>query len=314
MFKKKIFLLLSIISLFFGFASLFLFLFNNYSLSFIFLLLYFIFIYIILFSESRLVTSTLFKSIVSLVLFPFYPIIHYYSYRGFDPIYNEIDFEEGKLLETKKIAYYAFDLAPFNIILKYGDASQRKFVVRLIYNSIKEEKIDLVDGIELIKNAINIDMHPDVVLYATDALNSLEKFLINKIAHLSKELNSLENYLYYAKYSIYYLKSGFIMPGFENEFIEEVISNLKKGIEIFQNSSKLYLYYLEILEYIGNNIELEEILNDIINKYQYPEIYEFAILYYIKKKNMKKAQQLISKFLDNNFTPSHESIKFILGG
>lgn len=313
MIKLKI--IMPFISLFSGIVSLFLFLFGKYSISIIFLIIYFILINIILFFESSNILSTLFKSTVSLILFPFYPIIHYYTYKRFNPIYNEMDFEEGRLLETKRISYYAFDLAPFNIILKYGDPEQRKFVVRLVFNSIKEEKIDLIEGIDLIKTAINFDMHPDVVLYATDdALNSLEVFLINKIATLSKNLNSLENLLNYAKYSLYYLKSGFIMPGFENEFIEEVYNNIKNGLEIYSNNSELYLYYLELLEYIGNIEMLENLLESSLQKFLTPEIYEYAILYYIKNKKIKKVQYLISKFLDYNFTPTKDSIKFILGG
>ncbi|MBM7558484.1 hypothetical protein [Marinitoga litoralis] len=311
--KRKI-LLLSIISLICGIVSLFLFLFRLYSISIIFFILYFIFTYTLLFSETKKLGSTFFKSTVSLILFPFYPIIHYYSIKEFHPLYKEFDFEEGKLLETKRISYYSFDLAPFNIMLKYGDPSQRKFVVRLVFNSTKNEKIDFLEGIEIIRNAIYIDVNPDVVLYASEALTSLENLLVKKISYYSKNSDSLEDCVNYAKYSYYYIKSGFLVINKEDLFIKETLKNIEESLKKHYYSSKLLVYYLKILEYTNNYDLINNLLENALENNATPEIYEYAILFYIKNRKPKKVQSLISRFLDYGFSPSEESIKFILGG
>ncbi|WGS64176.1 hypothetical protein [Marinitoga aeolica] len=304
----------TILALILGIIDIFLFIFHHYNLGFIVLAIYYLILFIFNYLSEKKLFTALIKTFLAFILFPFYPLILLLQYKRIEPLYKPINFYEHKLVDTSNIGFSSVDLAPFNIILKYGDPNQRKYVVRLVYNSIKEEKIDFIGGINLIRNAIKEDTHPDVILYASDALTNLENHLISKISHYMGNLNTLEDYINYAKYSYYYANSGFLAGEHKFEVLWQSSIILRTAIEMFPESPLLIVYTLRILESLNEYENLEEVLNEKINKIRAQELYEYAIMYYIKRRKPKSVQKLVSEFIDLGFSPEHESIKFLLGG
>ncbi|WP_129408823.1 hypothetical protein [Marinitoga lauensis] len=311
--NKYIYLFL-ITALIFGILSIFLFIFHYNTLGYIALTIYYLISFMFYYLTEKRFFYALTKSFISFILYPFYPLILILQYKKIEPIYKPINYYEHKLVDTSNIAFSSVDLAPFNIILKYGDPNQRKYVVRLVYNSIKEEKIEFIEGINLIRNAIKEDTHPDVILYASDALTNLENHLISKISYYMKNLNTLEDYINYAKYSYYYANSGFLAGEHKFEVLWQSSIILRTAVEIFPESPVLIVYTLRILESLNEYEILEEVLNEKINKIRAQELYEYAIMYYIKRRKPKSVQKFVSEFIDLGFSPEHESIKFLLGG
>ncbi|MBM7558485.1 hypothetical protein [Marinitoga litoralis] len=311
---KRLFEVLSIFSTIFGFVSIILFLINLISWGIIFLVLYILFNIIIILKDKKQKKLFILELFMSILLFPYFPLILFFHIKKIKPLYSPIDFEEGKLDITGNISFSSVDLAPFYIILKYGDPQQRKYVVRLVYNSILENKVDFIDGIELIRNAIKIDSHPDVVLYASDALTNLEKYLISSISYYMKNLNSLEDYINFGKYSYYYAKSGFLAGEHEKEILWQALIILRPSIETFPESPDLIFYTFKIMELLNEYAELENMLREKLNTFKHQKILEYAIFYYIKKRKPKVVQELVSLYMDLGFSPENDAIKFILGG
>ncbi|KAF2955655.1 hypothetical protein [Marinitoga sp. 38H-ov] len=314
MHKRKFFEILSFIDFIIGTLSIFFILFNLYIIGYIFILLYLIIFLIITLFEKKELKFIIIKISIAIFLFPYYPLILFFHYRKISPIYNPIDFEEAKLDIHGNISFSSIDLAPFYIILKYGDPKQRKYVIRMLYNSIIQEIIEFVDGIQLIRSAINNDSHPDVVLYASDALTNLEKFLVESIYKYMNNLNSLEDYINFGKYSYYYAKSGFLAGEHEREILWQSSIILLPAMDIFPESPDLYYFTFKIMELLGEYDELENILNSVLLKFKHYKILEFAIFYYIKRKNPKKVQNLISLYMELGFSSNNDAIKFMLGG
>lgn len=312
--KEKIYFILSFLAVVFGIVSI-IFLIMDFKLyGMITVLLYIAISYFLIYIIEKRIFFSMIKLFIALILYPFYPIILYFRYRNIKPLYKPIDFGEDELIQTKNVNFSSVDLAPFHIILKYGDPAQRKYVVRLIYNSIKSEKIDFIYGIKLLREAIKIDSHPDVVLYASDALSNLENFLVEKISYYMNNLNTLEDYINYGKYSYYYANSGFLAGEHKIEVLWQSLIILRASLEVFIDSPKLIITVLKILESLEEYEELENMLEEYLEKFKAQEIYEFSILYYIKRKNQKKVQKVLSEFLELQFSPKEEAIRYMLGG
>ncbi|KLO23357.1 hypothetical protein X275_03235 [Marinitoga sp. 1197] len=310
---KNIFL---IISFFSGVCGIFLFIFNYFHYGYAAVSIYTIILLFINYHEyksSFSLKNLLLKTTLFFIIFPFYPLILLFQKRNLSPLYKEIDFSKYNIVNSKSIGFSSVDLAPFNIILKYGDPEQRKYVVRLVYNSIKNDKIDFVEGINLIRSAIKEDSHPDVILYASDALTNLENFLIKKISFYMKNLKTLKDYIDYGKYAYFYANSGFLAGEHKQEVLWQSSILLRTAIEIFPDSPKLIVITLKILESLNEFDTLEILLNEKINTIKAQEIYEYAIIYYIKRMKQKTVQKLVSDFIDLGFSAKHKSIKFLLG-
>jgi hypothetical protein len=312
--KIKLLEVLSIIDFLFGIISIILILFNLYMIGYIFILLYLILFITITSFEKRSAKLIIFKLSVAVFLFPYYPLILFFHYKKIKPIYNPIDFKESKLILHGDVSFSSINLAPFNIILKYGDPAQRKYVIRILYTYTVKEIIDFSEGIELIRNSIKNDSHPDVILYASDALTNLEKFLVESIYKYMNNLNSLDDYINFGKYSYYYAKSGFLAGEHKKEVLWQAYVILLPAIESFPKSPDLYYYIFKIMELLEEYDELENLLNNVLSKFKHIKIMEFAIFYYIKRKNPKKVQKLISLYMELGFSSNNEAIKFMLGG
>ncbi|SHE27401.1 hypothetical protein SAMN02745164_00047 [Marinitoga hydrogenitolerans DSM 16785] len=306
-----IFIIISLIS---GVLSIFLFVLKRYFFGIILVFVYYLISIFINYDKDESIKFQLAKNLLFFVFFPFFPVIFFFKKVDLKPLYKPIEVSEHKLIETRNIKYLSIDLAPFNTIIKYGDPAQRKYVVRFVFNSIKIEKMDFIEGVNLIRKALSDDLHPDVLLYASDALTNLENFLISKISFYSENLNSLENYINYAKYIYYYANSGFLAGEYKNEILMKSYKILKNVINTYPDSPRLIIYTLRILESLKDFRTIEELLNKKIKKFKAQEIFEYAIFYYIKQKKFFIVKELISEYIKLGFKPKNESLKYILGG
>ncbi|OQY10050.1 MAG: hypothetical protein B6I29_02315 [Marinitoga sp. 4572_148] len=310
--KKKLIYILLILAFSLGVLSIYLFI-LGYTEGIIAFSIYYIIVFIFQYIKDKSFLRTLWNGLMGFILFPFYPLVMLLQYRNVKPLYAPIGFEDEKLVDITKADFSSVDLAPFNIVLKYGDPKERKYVVRLVYNSIKEEKIDFIDGINLIRSAIKEDSHPDVVLYASDALTNLENYLINKVSYYMDNLNALEDYINYAKYIYIYANSGFLAGEHKMEILWQSYLILRVSIEVFPESPRLIINMLKIVESLEEYEEVENILNEKLENFKAQDLYEYAILFYIKRKEPKVVQQLVSEYINLGFSAKKEAIKFLLG-
>lgn len=301
-----------IFSLITGFGGGVLLVYKNYILGYSFLALYLLIAFIVLYIKNKNAYDLLFKMVFSILLFPFFPFIYLLQHQKLKTLYEPLEFESGNLREIYHATFSSLDLAPFNTVLKYGEPEQRKFAVRTVYNSVKNENIDFLDGLKLLNSAIKMDENPDVVLYASDAISNLENFLIEKISYYSENLNSLEDYIEFGKYSYYYANSGFLAEEQKFEILRQSAAALRAAMKIFPESPRLILYLLKTLESLEEFDELENILRDKIENFKAQEILEYAIFYFIKRRKRETVRKLISDFLDSGFTPKSEALKFML--
>ncbi|AEX86203.1 hypothetical protein XO10_08995 [Marinitoga sp. 1135] len=308
--KEIIILILSILS---GTLGL-IFIIKNNKYGYLFIAIYFLLAIIISYSYKKRY-SDIFKKLPFFVLFfPFFPFIQYLQNIKIESRYKPVEISEKKEEENERVNFSSVDLAPFMIVLKYGDPEQRKFVVRLVYDAIKNEAIDFSTGIHLLNEAIKIDEHPDVVLYASDAITNLENFLIEKISYYYENLNTLEDYINFGKFSYYYAKSGFLAGEHKQEILWQSALILRTAVHVFPESPELILYLLKTLELLEEYNELEEVLEDKIKNFKAQKIMEYAIFYYIKRKKPKNVQRLVSDYILLGFKPESEALKFLLGG
>ncbi|GAB6188734.1 hypothetical protein JCM30566_04730 [Marinitoga arctica] len=310
---KKLLIILGFIGLFLGFAIIFFLLTYKYIMSVILFLIYFILSFILVYINERRFLYSLQKNLFSLIFFPFFPIIVLFHFSEIKPLYKPFLIQEEKLVNTSSISFNSVDLAPFILIIKYGDAAQRKYVVRLLFNSIKEEKIDFIEGLKLIRTAVSIDSHPDVVLYATDALTNLEKFLIEKISYYIENLNEPRDYINYAKYVYYYANSGFLAGEHKKEILWQSAVRLRIAVYFYSENSEILIYNLKILELLEEHEILSNMLDHFLDILKLQSLYEYAIFYYIKTKKTVKVRKLVNEYIMLGFKSNNEALKFILG-
>lgn len=250
----------------------------------------------------------LFQVILSIFMFPYFPLIQFFILKGQTPHYVPLDFEY-KPIETINPSYKTIDLAPFHVILKYGDKVQKKEAIKLILELTSKEEIDFNEGLKMIYTTISKENDQDVILYATEASNYLEKILLRKL-YESKDKNSVD----YARYSYYYANSPFL----EKEQKIELLNNTKKFLEDF---IKKYPYNIDaltllikILEELEEHEKIEKLLELKLSKIKSRELFEIAILYFLKYRKHSKVKELLTEFNSYKYTFKNESLKILLEG
>lgn len=221
------------------------------------------------------------------------------------PTYFSEDFEE-KILEISNPDFKSVDLAPFNIILKYGSNSQKKEAIRMIFQLLKTEQIDFLEGINLLYSVIETNSDQDVVLYASESINNVENILLEKISETKNKK------IEYAKYSFYYALSPFLTENQKIDILLSIKQILLDNLATYPFNIKTILLLIDVLQYLGEDELIEEIIDEKVEKLNSQTLLEKALLFYIKKKKKEKVKKLLEKFNAYNFTFKNEALKVIL--
>ncbi|MBT1248060.1 MULTISPECIES: hypothetical protein [unclassified Thermosipho (in: thermotogales)] len=271
-------------------------------LSLIKLNIFFFFLYLIL----NLIDLKVLDLIGSIIFFPYYPIIKTLLITPKKPKYIPIEFKE-KNIETFIPNFKSVDLAPFNIIIKHGSVSQKKEAIRLLFELLKKEQIDFLEGLRLLYLVIKVETNQDVILYTTEAINNIENLLLEK---LSKINNKVE----YAKYSFYYALSPFLTENQKTDILISTKKTLLQFLEKYPLNIEAILLLLDVLQELGENTLIEKILDEKLKKLKFQPLFEKAILYYLKQRNIKKVKELLNAFYSYNFSFKNEALKILLEG
>ncbi|HNY38306.1 MAG TPA: hypothetical protein PLI28_03600 [Petrotogaceae bacterium] len=254
-------------------------------------------------------SQAFYELVLNMSIFPFYPLIRALGMFSDRPVFRPFKSEEFQVKLSEIQLVDVSDFAPVLIISKYGDTFQKKAGVRLIVELIKEEKIDINQSIQLLKE-LQKDQHPDVVMYASDAMTELDNYFLQKIEESKDRIDDPDYLKKYGSYADYYIKSGLVSGIIKDNLLKNVISVFEKRLEKLSFRFDIVDVYLTLIETSGRNplepaIRFKEILAT-------QPILEKAILYSIKYNKLEITKKLIKEFLEKGFSPEHPSLKFLL--
>ncbi|BBE31884.1 hypothetical protein OSSY52_20250 [Tepiditoga spiralis] len=299
--NKNLKVSLLLISFVFGFMSLIFFFERDFNtVFFIFFSMYFIF-YII--SGIKLL-----EILALFLFFPYFPLIKVFSILQKEKKYVEYKIEKPIYSISKSIKTDVVDTTPLSVLSKYGDTTQKKSSVRLLVELIKSEKINVSESLNVLKT-LQEDDHPDVVMYASDAMTELENFFIRKIESLKKKLDSPNNIISYTNYIKYYLLSGMVGGNIKKRMLLNAKKLLKNKINLFPTRVDLIEQYVFFVELSGENSLL--IIEDFYNNFPVQNLLELLIITSIKYRNYSVLKKFANIFIKNDYKTENEVIQYL---
>ena len=264
----------------------------------------------VMYFENKTFLQSYYETHLAIFLFPFYMFFKALSLVVKDNKYEKIVFKD-KIYEQKKVKNInVSDFAPILILSKYGDTTQRKSSVRVILSMIKEGKSNIESGLELLKSMLS-DEHPDVVIYASDALTELEDFFIKKIDETKNEIfNNPKDLIEHFNYVKYYIMSGLLSEDMKKQLIEESVRIIDKNTGKFGTRYDIISIYSDFLELKGENPL--EILISAYEKYPVTELLEKIILQSFKYRDYDKLKKYTSEFYEKNYDTDNEALRYLL--
>jgi len=273
--SKNLFYILSFTS---GILFLIL-IFVNLQTAFVFAIAYLIF--------NFLAYKKLFHIFLSIILFPFYPVISFMQEKKILGSYIEEDFENSLELYSFQLKEDTVNAAPFFATLSYGTLEQKRNLPYLLYklyiNNFVEENVVFY----MLNSLMRENPHPDILLAATDALTLIETHIIEKLEESLQSSNALENIVNFTIYSLKYIKSGFLFGEQKEEFIKKTLNSSKFNVIIKEKltnliSEKVKIPFIPIENFISGLLDnfLEDVVRDFNSKgATYYEIQNFIELH-----------------------------------
>lgn len=300
--SKNLFYILSFTS---GILFLIL-IFVNLQTAFVFAIAYLIFNFI--------AYKKLFHIFLSIILFPFYPVISFMQEKKILGSYIEEDFENSLELYSFQLKEDTVNAAPFFATLSYGTLEQKRNLPYLLYklyiNNFVEENVVFY----MLNSLMRENPHPDILLAATDALTLIETYIIEKLEESLQSSNALENIVNFTIYSLKYIKSGFLFGEQKEEFIKKTLNMIKDALKKYPKNSILLNAYLTLLLETNQFSEIEKILDNLIDDTTNHKLLDFAVLFYIKLRSFSKLKKALEKIKDFDLSYFSETTKYLLEG
>lgn len=166
------------------------------------------------------------------------------------------------------------DVLPLKSYLATGTQDEKKVLVRLILERIKENE-NVENMIVLLKKLIN-DPHPDVGLYVSEAIEELEDYYTRKMSESSNDPEV------FCETALSYIKAGFAY----GELLDYYKKAISEKLESIKDSEKYYLLKYRLFDD-------KQILYEGFEKTNSMKILDELIKIELREKNFIKLKELM---------------------
>ncbi len=212
----------------------------------------------------------LFQTFMAFITFPFGLFLPKTS--------NEISLDlpqEEKTAETSQKEDVFDFIIPLKTALYMGTPQEKKEAILKIINSVLEGNLRASEATAILKKMIS-STHPDVSLYASESLDTIENFLI-------KEMYFSKDPIKFSYVALEYVKSGYVY-GELLEYYKKLIHEKLIGCEMTVD------YYIIKHELTGD----VEILYKGYEVTKSEKIKNMIVEYEMERRNFKKVKELLS--------------------
>ncbi|MCD6268105.1 MAG: hypothetical protein J7J14_06830 [Thermotogaceae bacterium] len=230
-------------------------------------LIYFVVIFVLNMIFFYIQTRSYFYLIVAILTYPFGLLLS--KFKG--------TLKEDIVIEKKEIEEEEInvDIMPLKSYILLGTPDEKKRAIIEYTKAVKAHKRPASEAVLILKKLVN-DEHPDVGLYASEAIEEIENFLIDELFKANDDKE-------FCKIALEYVKSGYVYGS-----LEEYYKNLIKSY--VENISKSDPdYYIIKFEVTGDI----EILYKGFEETGSEKIKELLIFEEFKRKNIKAVKKLL---------------------